>query len=68
MTQSAAAKARALLAELADAWNRGDPRSGADCFTVDAIYLELPDRQRHEGRAELFSFFGGDAPIPPRCR
>lgn len=57
--------ARALLAQLADAWNRGDPRSGADCFTPDAIYLEPPDRQRHVGRAELYTFFGGAAPDPP---
>jgi ketosteroid isomerase-like protein len=61
MTTSAAT-ARALLAELADAWNRGDPAAGAECFTVDAVYLEPPDRQRYVGREQLFGFFGGDTP------
>ena len=42
---SSASTARALLADLADAWNRGDAAAGANCFAVDAVYLEPPDRQ-----------------------
>jgi uncharacterized protein (TIGR02246 family) len=59
---SPATAARALLDELADAWNRGDAAAGANCFTEDAVYLEPPDRQYYVGRDQLFSFFGGDQP------
>ena len=29
-----------LLERLADAWNSGNARDAADCFTADAIYVE----------------------------
>jgi len=51
-----------LLQRVADGWNRGDPGWAADCFTPDAIYLEPPDAQRHEGRKALVAFFRGDGP------
>jgi hypothetical protein len=50
-----------LLEGLADAWNRGDARAAADCFTPDAIYVEPPQKQVYRGRDSLFRFFGGDA-------
>ena len=59
-----AATARALLTDLADAWNRGDAAAGAACFSDDAVYLEPPDRQHYVGRAQLFAFFGGDLAVP----
>lgn len=49
-----------LMRELAAAWNAGDARRAAACFTADAIYSEPPARQLYRGREELFEFFGGD--------
>lgn len=46
-----------ILATVAAAWNRGDATAAAACFTEDALSLEPPDRQRHEGRAALHDFF-----------
>ncbi len=51
---------RKVMEELADAWNRGDARAAANCFTEDAVYSEPPDRQLFHGRDALFEFFGGD--------
>lgn len=69
MTRSATAKAaRALLAELADSWNRGNPRSGADCFTSDAIYLEPPSRQRYMGLPNCSASSVVTPPMSRRCR
>lgn len=48
-----------VLQELAAAWNEGDAERAALCFTEDAVYSEPPDKQRFEGRRELFEFFGG---------
>ena len=48
-----------LLERLADAWNQGDARQAADCFTPDALYTEPPDRQHYAGREALYRFFGG---------
>jgi uncharacterized protein (TIGR02246 family) len=56
----------ALLRRVADGWNLGDPRAAADCFTVDAVYVEPPDTQRHVGRDNLAAFFHGDGPEPRR--
>lgn len=50
---------RTVMEELADAWNRGDARAAANCFTEDATYSEPPDRQLFRGREALFEFFGG---------
>jgi ketosteroid isomerase-like protein len=53
-----------LMQAIADAWNEGDTPRALACFTDDAVYMEPPDRQRYEGRDELFAFFGGDDPPP----
>lgn len=50
-----------LLDRLAAAWNEGDARRAADCFTGDAIYTEPPDKQIYVGRDALFRFFGGES-------
>ena len=49
-----------LLSKLARGWNTGDARLAADCFAEDAIYVEPPDKQRYNGRTELYEFFGGE--------
>lgn len=56
---SSAAQFRTVLNDLAEAWNQGDARRAADCFTADAVYTEPPDKQVYRGREELFRFFGG---------
>ena len=53
---------RQLLETIAGAWNEGHTATALACFTDDARYTEPPDRQRYEGRQELFEFFGGDNP------
>lgn len=50
-----------LLNRVADGWNEGNARKAADCFSVDAIYMEPPDRQLYRGRQALYEFFGGDS-------
>jgi hypothetical protein len=54
----------ALLERLAASWNAGDAQSAAACFTADAVYVEPPRKQVYRGRAELYSFFGGDSGRP----
>ena len=54
----------ALLARVADGWNTGAPAEAADCFTVDAVYLEPPNAQHYAGREELSAFFHGEAAEP----
>jgi hypothetical protein len=54
----------ALLQRLAEGWNSGNSRAAADCFSVDAVYVEPPRKQVYRGREELFRFFGGDAGRP----
>jgi hypothetical protein len=56
----------ALMGRIATGWNTGDAAGAADCFTDDAVYMEPPDRQRYEGRAALFEFFGGNQHPPPK--
>jgi ketosteroid isomerase-like protein len=53
-----------LMETIAESWNAGDTERGLSCFTDDAVYMEPPDRQRYEGRAELYTFFGGEDPPP----
>ena len=53
-----------LLARVADGWNTGAPVEAADCFTVDAVYLEPPNAQHYVGREELSAFFHGEAAEP----
>lgn len=52
----------ALLDRLAAAWAVPDPAAAADCFTVDAIYMEPPDRQLFVGRDQLLAYFSPLAP------
>lgn len=49
-----------LMQTIADGWNEGNARKAADCFSVDAVYVEPPDKQVYHGREELYEFFGGD--------
>ena len=49
-----------LMQTIADGWNEGNPRKAADCFSMDAIYVEPPEKQLYHGRDELYEFFGGD--------
>lgn len=50
-----------LMKTVAEGWNEGNARKAADCFSMDAIYVEPPDKQIYRGRAELYEFLGGDA-------
>ena len=60
------ARFRVLLETVATAWNTNQPTVAANCFTLTAVYLEPPDRQRFEGRAALESFFRASiAPARP---
>jgi ketosteroid isomerase-like protein len=54
----------AVLHTLAEAWNDGNSRRAAECFTEDAVYTEPPDKQVYRGRNALFRFFGGGAGRP----
>lgn len=49
-----------LMQTVSDGWNEGNARKAADCFSMDAIYVEPPDSQLYHGRGELCEFFGGD--------
>jgi len=53
------AEFRDHMKQLADAWNEGDARIAADLFAVDALYGSPPNSRIHEGRQELFEWFGG---------
>ena len=59
--ESTTAEFRAVMNTLAEAWNAGDARRAAECFTEDAVYIEPPDKQIYRGRNALYRFFGGDA-------
>lgn len=48
-----------LLARVAEGWNTNNARPAADCFTLDAIYSEPPEKQLYRGREALFNFFAG---------
>lgn len=50
-----------LLHRVAEGWNEGDAQKAAGCFSVDAIYIEPPDRQLYRGRQALYEFFGGSS-------
>ena len=50
-----------LVQTVADGWNEGNARKASDCFSEDAMYVEPPEKQLYQGRAELYEFFGGDA-------
>jgi len=46
---------------IADGWNEGNARKAADCFSVEAVYVEPPEKQVYHGREALYEFFGGEA-------
>ena len=39
-----------LMNTVATAWNTGQAKLAADCFSQDAIYTEPPDKQVYVGR------------------
>ena len=49
-----------LMQTVAEAWNEGDAKKAADCYTEYAIYSSPPDPKYRKGRQILFEFFGGD--------
>ena len=53
------AEFRDHMKQLADAWNRGDARVAADLFAEDALYSSPPNSRIHDGRQDLFEWFGG---------
>ncbi|GAB3271168.1 hypothetical protein GCM10027347_42280 [Larkinella harenae] len=44
---------------VADGLNENNGRKAADCFALDAIYSEPPNKQIYRGRDRIFEFFGG---------
>ena len=56
---------RQLMNNVAEAWNNGNARNAAACFTDDAVYIEPPDKQVYIGQQALYEFFGGDEPPEP---
>jgi ketosteroid isomerase-like protein len=55
---------QAVMHGLARAWNDGNSKQAADCFTEDAVYTEPPEKQMYRGREALYRFFGGAAGRP----
>jgi SnoaL-like domain len=53
------AQFRERMEQLADAWNRGNARAAADLFAENALYSSPPNSRIHQGREELFEWFGG---------
>ena len=55
-----------LMQTVADGWNEGNARKAVDCFSINAIYSEPPEKQLYRGRDGLYEFFGGndDTDIP----
>lgn len=55
-----------LMQTVSTGWNEGDAKKAVDCFTIDALYLEPPDKQFYAGRNAIYEFFGGNKkPDPP---
>lgn len=50
-----------LLYQVAEGWNEGNAQKAAECFSIDAVYIEPPDRQLYRGRQALYEFFGGSS-------
>ncbi|MGV3556808.1 nuclear transport factor 2 family protein [Larkinella arboricola] len=48
-----------LMQTVADGLNENNGRKAADCFALDAIYSEPPNKQIYRGRDRIFEFFGG---------
>ena len=62
------AEFRDHMKQLADAWNRGDARVAADLFAEDALYSSPPNSRIHDGRQDLFEWFGGGHGRPKPMR
>ena len=50
-----------LMNQVSNGWNTNNAKRAADCFTLDAVYIEPPDRQLYISRDSLFKFFGGES-------
>ena len=48
---------------IAASWNTGDTERASPASPTTR-FMEPPDEQRYEGRAELYDFFGGEDPPP----
>lgn len=48
-----------LMETVAAGLNENNGRKAADCFALDAIYSEPPNKQIYRGRDRIFEFFGG---------
>lgn len=48
-----------LMQTVAAGLNENNGRKAADCFALDAIYSEPPNKQIYRGRDRIFEFFGG---------
>jgi ketosteroid isomerase-like protein len=59
---------KALMNQVADAWNRNDARRAAALFADRAVYSAPPDGRVRRGRDELFRFFGGPSGRPRPMR
>jgi lysophospholipase L1-like esterase len=57
-----------LLQFVARAWNIGNARLAADCFSADALYSAPPGPRIRRGRDALFEFFGGEKGRPKPMR
>jgi len=56
---------RALMADLASAWNVGDAAAAAALFAEDAVFLDPGGRKFHRGRANLQELFDRTAKRAP---
>lgn len=45
------------MATIAQAWNEADTVMATNCFTVDGIYMEPPDRHFFQGQDQLSALF-----------
>jgi hypothetical protein len=53
-----------LMQTVAAGMNENNARKSADCFALDALYSEPPNKQIYRGRDRLFEFFGGNKGRP----
>jgi len=59
---------KALMNQLADAWNTNDARRAVELFSDHAVYSAPPEGKVRRGRDELFRFFGGPSGRPRPMR
>ncbi|WP_128543707.1 nuclear transport factor 2 family protein [Larkinella soli] len=48
-----------LMQTLAAGLNENNAYKAADCFALDALYTEPPNRKNFRGRHKIFDYFGG---------